>query len=121
MAKRAETLVATWLEDRGYHIVERNARVGRLEIDIIAKENTTIVFCEVRARRHARFMNPEDSITPAKIQRLQTAARLWLCRHSGAQGYQMRFDVASVVFDCPEGRVVYFDNAFDGSSAGFMG
>ncbi|MCB9667403.1 MAG: YraN family protein [Myxococcales bacterium] len=112
LGQRAETLVAAWLEARGFRILERNARMGRLEIDIIAQQGRTLVFCEVRARTHARFMNPEDSVTSAKIDRLQRAARLWLESHSESRGCVVRFDVASVVFDTTAGRVTYFDNAF---------
>lgn len=112
LGRRAEELVANWLSTRGYRILDRNVRVGRLEIDIVAQIGTTIVFCEVRARSHAGFMNPEDSITPAKIKRLQAAARAWLASRRRAKQSEVRFDVASVTFDCPEGRVIYFDNAF---------
>ena len=107
----AENHVAEYLEGRGYAIVERNARVGRLEIDIVARRGDTMVFCEVRARRTADFLHPLATIGPAKVERVRRAAQLWLRAHPGG-GRTVRFDAAGVTFEGPIPALEYVEDAF---------
>ena len=108
---RAETLACEHLEQQGFEIVERNARVGHLELDVIARSGRLLVFCEVRARVSDLVMTPAQSITPKKVRRIRRAAVLWLKR-STLRGMSVRFDVASVLFDVPDGRLNYLEGAF---------
>ena len=50
--RRAEKAAATYLEMRGYQIIERNWRRPRCEIDIVAKKGDVIYFVEVKYRRN---------------------------------------------------------------------
>ena len=45
-----ETEAAKMLEAKGFRIVERNWRMGHLEVDLIAESKNEIVFAEVKAR-----------------------------------------------------------------------
>lgn len=76
----AEALAAQFLQARGIRIVERNYRCRGGEIDIIAREGSTLVFVEVRLRRGNAFGGAAASITPAKRRRLGFAARHYLGR-----------------------------------------
>jgi putative endonuclease len=111
LGRRAEDLVAEHLKTKGFEIVARNPRVGHLEIDIIARKGLLIVFCEVRARSDDRWITPAQSIDSKKIERLRRAAIGWLVS-TRQNAREMRFDVASVVYDVPQGRVDYFEDAF---------
>lgn len=106
---RAEAIAAAELERRGFTIIGRNVRVGRLELDIIAQRGKLIVFCEVRARI-ADTIAPYESIDRAKIERLRRAALGWLTQRSGPR-VDVRFDVASIVLGPPV-KMDYFENAF---------
>ncbi len=99
------------LETQGFEILARNVRVGRLELDVIARRGRMVVFCEVRSRRSDRLMTPAQSIDGAKVTRVRQAAGRWL-RENGQSYREIRFDVASVVFDTPEGRLNYLQGAF---------
>jgi putative endonuclease len=99
------------LSGRGFEIVARNARVGRLEIDVIARRGALMVFCEVRARSSDRLMTPAQSIDPRKVARVRTAAAQWL-RAAKLGAVEIRFDVVSVLFDRPEGRLTHLEGAF---------
>lgn len=70
-----EKIAGDFLTSRGYHILETNYRCPHGEIDIIARCQDYLVFIEVRTRRSLRFGNPEESITPAKKERLIATAR----------------------------------------------
>jgi len=107
----AENMTCGYLLERGYEIVGRNVRVGRLEIDIIAKRGPLAVFCEVRSRRSDRWMTPAQSVDAGKIRRIRQAAAVWLKSH-GIGTSQTRFDVASVIHGKDGPIMDYFERAF---------
>lgn len=94
--QRGEDLAAKRLRQEGYTILDRNVRLGRFEIDIVAREGDTLIFAEVRTRSAEDPVPPEDSIGPLKRHHLLTAARLYLARLCDDTPYY-RFDVVSVV------------------------
>ena len=111
LGERAEAGVCELLERRGYVLLHRNLRIGRAEIDIVASRGRTLVFCEVRARTHARCVHPLETIDRAKVRRIREAAARWV-RERGHGGRALRFDAAAVTFERPEGVIDYAENAF---------
>jgi len=111
LGKQAEELVATFLKNQGYSIIDRNVRIGRLEIDIIARKGSLLVFCEVRARSNDRWLTPAQWIDRNKIERIRRAAAQWLSANK-PDTTQIRLDAASVVYDVPGGRLDYYERAF---------
>jgi putative endonuclease len=106
----AEEMVAERLRGEGFAIVARNVRVGRLEIDLIARRGSLIVFCEVRSRATDAFVDPILTIGRAKIWRVRRAAEAWLTfRHIRYE--EVRFDAASVVLQ-PDPAIAYYEGAF---------
>jgi putative endonuclease len=96
-----EDAVARWYAGAGYDVLDRNWRVREGELDLVVQRAGTVVFCEVKTRRSARFGLPVEAVTARKQQRLRLLAGRWLDAHHGARGGRLRFDVASVV---PDGR-----------------
>ncbi|MDZ7319254.1 MAG: YraN family protein, partial [candidate division KSB1 bacterium] len=47
VGKLGENLAAKFLEEKGYHILERNYRYGHGELDIIAEKDGMLIFIEV--------------------------------------------------------------------------
>jgi putative endonuclease len=111
LGRAAETLVADRLTNLGFTLLGRNVRVGRLELDLIAQRQGLIVFCEVRARTHDRFVAPAATMDPRKVARVKAAAAQWLRAERPARE-DIRFDVAAVVFDVPGGRIEYYEGAY---------
>jgi putative endonuclease len=111
LGQRAEDIACQYLQRVGFAIIARNVRVGRLELDLIAQRGVLIVFCEVRSRSDTRLMTPAQTIGPLKVRRVRHAAAQWL-RHHHHGPVQVRFDVASIVFDAPNGRLNYLEGAF---------
>ena len=99
------------LRGLGFEIIGRNIRVGRLELDVIARRGRLVVFCEVRSRTSDWLMTPAQTIDPGKVQRIRSAAAQWL-RDAKLGPVQVRFDVASVTFDVPGGRLNHLEGAF---------
>ena len=89
----AEDLCAKLFAAAGLRVLERNWRCRLGEIDLIAEEEGTLVFAEVRMRSRGGFGGAAESVTAAKRSRLIAAARLYLTRRPGAS---CRFDVLLV-------------------------
>ena len=111
LGSRAEQLASDYLVERGFEIVGRNVRVGRLELDVIGSRGRMIVFCEVRSRTSDRLMTPAQSIDARKVARLRQAAAAWL-RTARRAPHEIRFDVASVLFDREPPLFHYLEGAF---------
>jgi putative endonuclease len=103
----AEDAVAKYLSARGLEVIARNARVGRLEIDLIARDGPVIVVIEVRTRGPTSWQRALDSIDAQKRARIRRAGeRLWRERFSRDHRIErMRFDAASVTFS-PSGEAL---------------
>jgi putative endonuclease len=91
-----ERVAARRLIEAGLVVLDRNWRCARGEIDIVARDGLTIVFCEVKTRRSAAFGPPVAALTPAKVRRLRQLAAAWLAEHPAVRG-PVRFDVMSVL------------------------
>jgi putative endonuclease len=95
-----EDAVAHWYAGSGYAVLARNWRVREGEIDLIARRDATIVFCEVKTRRGDAFGSPAEAVTHRKQARLRKLAVQWLAQN-GTHADVLRFDVAQVL---PDGR-----------------
>ncbi len=76
----AETLAASYLQQHGLRIVERNWRCRFGEIDLIARDGPSLVFVEVRARTSSHYGGAAESIDRRKRSRLIAAATEYLAR-----------------------------------------
>ena len=92
--REAESLVAAWLESRGYILLGRNVRVGHDEIDLLALDGRCLVLFEVRSRKRGSMVHPLESITSAKRRRLR---RLALYQSSARNVPEVRIDIVTVV------------------------
>ena len=111
--RTGESLVAALLEERGFSILERNARVGRLELDVIAKRGMLLVFVEVRTRTSDLYGGAEETIDRAKQQRIRHAAAGWVKANPDHRRCKIRFDAAGVLLKRGREPVVdYYPDAF---------
>jgi putative endonuclease len=78
VGKWGEGIANRHLADQGYQIISTNHRTPYGEIDIIAREGTTLVFVEVKTRTSKSLGNPEGSVTPRKQQHILNSAQHYL-------------------------------------------
>jgi putative endonuclease len=92
--------VARDLVARGWQVLAANVRVGRLELDVVAREGDTVVVVEVRTRGTTAWQTGLESIARVKARRVRAAGELlWKRRFQrDASVNRMRFDVAVVTF-----------------------
>jgi putative endonuclease len=93
-----EKLAKDFLKKRGYRIWEANYRCPEGEVDLIAKHKDYLVFIEVRTKKSTGFGSPEESITPAKKERLRAIAAHYRQTHDNLPPL-WRIDVVAVELD----------------------
>jgi putative endonuclease len=74
----AEQAAASFLQNHNLVLITQNYRCRFGEIDLIMRDQTTLVFVEVRMRANETFGGAAASITPAKQAKLLRAARHYL-------------------------------------------
>ncbi len=90
-----EKLARDFLKKRGYHILETNYRCPRGEADIVARHKDALVFVEVRTKTSREFGTPEESITPAKQERMRVVALHYRQTHDNLP-QSWRIDVVAI-------------------------
>lgn len=95
IGEHGEKLALDFLKAQGYEILETNWRIGKAELDIIAKLGAELIFIEVKTRSSDTFSKPEDAINRKKIRLLGRAAAVYM-EQIGHEG-EIRFDVISIV------------------------
>ena len=75
LGRAGEDRAAEYLASIGYQIVERNRRYKLGEIDILARDGTTLVIVEVKAGRTGQFGYAFERVGPHKKHKLRTLAR----------------------------------------------
>ena len=92
----AERRAEHFLQAQGLSSVTRNYRCPAGEVDLIMRDDDTLVFVEVRLRSNRRYSSPMESVTPAKQQKIIRAAQSWLQRHDPGGQLACRFDVVAL-------------------------
>jgi putative endonuclease len=113
LGRRAERVVRDYLIARGYTILGENVRVGRFEVDLLARLGSVIAVVEVRTRGKTSFLPALGSLSRTKRERLLAAAdRLWQRDFANqADVTRMRIDVAAVSLGEGAPRVEYVEGA----------
>lgn len=89
----AEDAAVRLYEARGAEVLARRWRCPEGEIDLVVREADTIVFVEVKARRHRD--DAASAISGAQWRRLAAAAEVYLAE-AGTAVQPCRFDVVLV-------------------------
>jgi putative endonuclease len=112
LGQSIELEAARWLEQRGLRIVQRNFCIVGGEIDLIAREQATLVFVEVRYRRDPGALRAIDSVGPRKRRLLLRCAQAWLAQHPADARRPCRFDVVGVEGERKALRFEWIRDAF---------
>jgi putative endonuclease len=103
------------LEQAGLHLLAHNYLTRRGELDLVMRDDDTIVFVEVRYRRSATHGNATASVTARKRERVILAARQWLGAHPEHAQRPCRFDVVSYDGPAATAQQTWLRAAFDAS------
>jgi putative endonuclease len=98
LGQKGEEAAVRFLERQGLVILARNLRSRLGEIDLVARDRSTLVFVEVKARRGHPGDPPESAVDARKRARLGRLALGYLgARRLGERS--CRFDVVGVTMD----------------------
>jgi len=117
LGRRGEDAALRRYRHVGYRLVARNWRCRLGEIDLVLARGTTLVVCEVKARRGPGLGGPFEAVGARKREKLRRLAQAFLlseARSAAVSGViDLRFDVASVTMG-PGGHVSVhvFEDAF---------
>lgn len=98
LGDHGEALAAVHLERAGWTILDRNFRMGRKEIDLVARRGEVVAFVEVKTRAGAGYGHPLEAITWKKRREIQQVAASWVDRF-GRPEHTYRFDAVAIFAD----------------------
>jgi putative endonuclease len=110
---RGEKLACEFLKHNGYKILYRNFRARRGgEVDVICRDNDTLVFVEVKTRTGEDFGRPFEAVNVAKQKLISRGALAWLQLLDNPD-ILFRFDVVEIILaeDAPP-RIEVLRDAF---------
>jgi putative endonuclease len=93
--QRGEQLAVEYLQGCGYQIAQQNYRCRAGEVDIIAWDDETLVFVEVKTKSQLTFGTPEAMVTRAKQRKIVHVAMVYVQQHR-LQNVALRFDVVAI-------------------------
>ncbi len=110
LGRKGEAIAVQFLRQKDWQILVQNYRYRRSEIDIIAQDQKTTVFVEVKYRKSNRFGNPEEAVNKQKQQQIiQGATHFILTEHILND---IRFDIISILKYENKYQIQHFEDAF---------
>jgi putative endonuclease len=100
VGRYGEDIAVRHLTESGMEVLARNWRCDLGEIDVIARDGSTVVVCEVKARRGLDYGTPLEAVTARKMVRLRRLATRWVAEwvaETGEDPPEVRIDVVSVL------------------------
>ncbi|MCL2007023.1 MAG: YraN family protein [Treponema sp.] len=95
-----EAIAASFLEENGIKILQRNFRSRTGEIDIIALDGETIVFIEVKSYSSLGIESLEYAVDAKKQRKIIETSKYFLSFHREYKYMAIRYDV---IFISPDG------------------
>jgi len=83
-------------QQKGMVLLDRNWRCDAGEIDLVLRDGSVLVVCEVKTRSSLAVGHPHEAVTPAKVARLTELGVRWQQAH-GVLASDLRVDVVSVI------------------------
>lgn len=96
LGKRGEEAAACFLERREYEILDRNWKCIAGEADIVALQDDTLCFIEVKTRKDAQKGFPSEAVDTRKRSRYERIAACYLKDHDYAD-VRVRFDIIAIL------------------------
>ena len=112
--QEGEARAAAYLAGHGLTILARNVRAPAGEIDVVALDGATLVFCEIRTRRSRGQGGALESVTPAKQRQVVRVAEWFLAAHPALAAHPIRFDVVAIDLRGDAAAIEHVRDAFGG-------
>lgn len=110
LGRKGEEIAKDYLMNKGFDILELNWRLGRKEIDLIARMGELVVIVEVKTRSTDFYGNPEDAVTRTKQNFLIKAADAYA--QTLDFDAEIRYDIISIVTRGNSHSINHLEDAF---------
>ena len=110
--KKAEEIALNHLKKAGLRLIQPNFLCKLGEIDLIMKDQQTIVFVEVRYRKSVRFGTGAETVRYYKQQRIIRAAQVFLKSTKWTNTKPCRFDIVDLTGDLSQPDIRWIKSAF---------
>lgn len=104
-----ENVACDTLVGAGYAIVERNWRMGHLEIDIVAMKGSRLAIVEVKTRS-SDLTDPADAVDRRKMLHMVRSAEAYV--NAYALPHDVQFDIITVTGTPDSFEVEHIPDAF---------
>jgi putative endonuclease len=111
LGKTGEKMACNHLKSKGYKVIAKNLRLGRIEIDIIATRKRAIYFVEVKSRRSLRAGDPLEQLPFWKQKHIIAAAKMYLMRHR-LDNVEVHFSVIGITMTESGDEIEFVEDAF---------
>ena len=108
--QEAEKRAADYYRSLGFHILQKNYRYRKAEVDLIVQKDNLLVAVEVKARSSTYFGDTQSFVSKKKIQLLVMAIDAFIQQRDLA--VEVRFDIISYTLIRGEWRLKHFVDAF---------
>lgn len=108
--QEGERIALAYLQKKGYVLLSKNWRFGRIELDLVMRSGETIVFIEVKTRKDNNFGYPEESVSNAKQAKIATAAEAYI--ETFKIENQARFDILAITRVQNNWDIFHIEDAF---------
>jgi putative endonuclease len=94
--REAEAYALRHLQKQGLSLITQNWTCRRGELDLVMLDGDTVVFVEVRYRRHSGWGGALESVDFRKQEKLTLAAQSFLQKEAQWANAPCRFDVVAI-------------------------
>src|ERR671939_2192923 len=94
--RAAERRAAWHYRLRGYRILARNVRAGGVELDLVVRRGSRLLFVEVKEKTGRSHGDPLEAVDERKRQRLRRGAEAWLLANPELGSLRVGFECAAV-------------------------
>ena len=110
LGKTGEERAAEYLISKGYIIRDINWRSGKMELDLVAYRDSTLVVVEVKTRSSHEFLRPEEAVNLRKIKNIVRATDAY--KRLFNIPFEVRFDIVTLVGDNDRFEIEHIEDAF---------
>lgn len=110
LGRAGEQAAVDMLVAKGYSIVDRNWRCGRLEIDIVAQRGARLVFVEVKTRSDAETDDPIEAVDHRRQMHMVRAASAYVEAYN--LPHELQFDIIGVSGSPEHPDIEHVEDAF---------
>jgi len=108
-----EQLAANYLTAQQLQLITQNFFNRRGEIDLIMRDQGTLVFIEVKYRSNNQFGHAVEAVSYQKQQKIKQCATFYM-QQQGLNAYNTdcRFDIVGIEGDLQQPKIIWLKNAF---------